>query len=765
MFIQANVPRNPYAAFALMTRQGAMGEDRGPLQRKLLPGLAQTTPVLRSQMMARVARYEGLGEQISALRTALSQVTSFTALRAPGPFSLDALSVTGRVASMGETSASPSGGTGSPGASPSDSTGSPSGTGPVTGTPSGGETRQVAHAAVMRATHGIFLTPGKEATEGSPAQAAKLSTAALQLSPETQTRAELTGGTITMGETPDKTQFGKVTLNGKEISLQTIKATTAQDAAKQIAARLNQFTSQTGVEASVDRESGTRLILRSTTAGSRGEITIEYLREGNKNAGAIGFEVGDHAQGQDGASDLGEVTINGVRTQFGVQKHASVQDALAFMAERLNADHHDLEATVDGDHLLLTSKAKGAGSVIRVEAVTRGASKLLPQHSSNGFTAGIEARGRDGQAGTPADPGVTDFGSITINGIETVFGRLDNRTHTAETAASYLAELINQSNATVRASVEEGRLMLVSTATGEDARIRIDAIAPDSDGTPDNDRALGFLVGAEVRGRVTTETTGPATPGSSTGGSTGSSSGGATGGSRGSTSSDPVSSQASAESTPRAELPAGAAAEAHDQVKEWVRLTNRYLGALGERSQEHPHGDLQGFGRSIGAMLRDPALAAVGLTINGGHLSLDEETFARVLDRDPQSALDALEQFRGTLDPLLASQAYAMSFMRDVAQTLRDRAPEISQALTVQYRLEQRSKELSGWLEALESLMPDWKEQAERLDQLAEEEDPDDEEAAAAREAEKAREADAARAPFAWIENSRPLAPGLWSAN
>ncbi|MNR75482.1 flagellar capping protein [compost metagenome] len=760
MYIQANLPRNPYATLALMTRQGAMGEDHGPLARKPLPGLANAAPALRSQLLARVERYEGLGEQIASLRSALNQFTAPAMGGAARPLSHGSAALAQRTTNAPSSGSGSSGPSGSSGASESSGTsgasGPSSGTTPVSGSPSPSSTQTVLSPAVMLATHAIFLASGTEGTVGTPATQARLVTDAVSLNPNALTTSTHEGGKIQLNNKGQTTDFGAVTINGVRTVIGEYKGTSEEDAAHFVAKAIND-NAKNQVIASVDPKHGNRLVLTAKVAGSAGSITIDDIEEGTTKKGSTGLDKGKPTPGTTGETDLGEVTINGITTRFGKQRFASAQDATRYMVDRLNADHAGkLVASVggeNGDRLVLTSVAHGHGAVIAIDAVKASSDKSSENNGINGFTVGIKAQGRDAEAGTPGDPGFTDFGRITINGIETEFGLLDNRTHTAETAARYLAELINQSNSTVRASIDQGRLMLVSTESGADARIRIDAVASDTDGNRGNDRALGFVAGAQASGRETTETEGGGGSGPSVGSGSSTSGGSQVDGSETGTS----GSGGHGERAIGSEV---ADADLQDQVREWMRLTNGYLGTLNERSHEHPQGDLQAFGRSIGAMLRDPQLSAVGLKVEKGRLALDEETFTQALERDPQVVQDAMQQFRETLDPLLASQAYAMSFMREVAAATRDRATEISQALTMRYRLEERSKEVSGWLESLEKLLPDLTEQSERLSKLeaGEAEDAED-------EAEETQTPSAARTPETspWLKTSQPTRSGFWN--
>lgn len=764
MFIQANLPRNPYATLALMTRQGAMGEDRGPLARKPMPGLASSTPVLRSQLLARVERYEGLGEQIASLRTALSQVTSLAAGSAGRLSSRGSLALAERTASVA-ASGSASGSSGSSGST--GSTGGASGTSPVSGSGSTGSTRTVLSPAVMLASHAIYLSPGTEGTAGTPATQARLVTDAVTLNPNALTTSTLEAGKIQLNNKDATTDFGAVTINGVRTVIGTYTGTSEEEAAHFIAKAINDNANNL-VVASVDTKHENRLVLTSKVAGSAGSITIDDVEEGTTQKGSTGLDKGNPTPGTTGETDLGEVTINGITTRFGKQRYASAQDAARFMADRLNADHAGkLVASVggeNGDRLVLTSAASGSNAAIAVDAVNPNSDKSTDNDGLNGFKAGIQARGSDAAPGTPGDPGFTDFGKITINGIETTFGLLDNRTHTAETAARYLAELINQSNATVRASVEDGRLMLVSSETGADARIRIEAIASDTDGNRDNDRGLGFVLGALASGRETTESVG-GSPGTGQPGSTTTPpSSGSGDGSTGNPEGLGAGSLATGRRGEGAAETEAVSADLPEQIREWMRLTNGYLGTLDERSQAHPQGDLRAFGRTIGAMLRDPELSSVGLKVENGRMSLDEETFMRALEREPQAVLGAMEQVRETLDPLLASQAHAMAFMREVAAATRDRTPEISQALTMRYRLEERTKEVSVWLESLEKLLPELNEQSERLGKLDAEQEDADKDSKETKETEESREAPGTRAPepSPWLGTSVPSLPGLW---
>lgn len=716
MLIQANLPRNPYATLALMTRQGAveqaetsqgMPQARAPLARRLNPPLAHSTPVLRSQLMARAERYEGLGERITALRTALKQFSTPASLGSPA-LGLGALSL---ALTPGATGSS----LGSPTAPTSGSSPGAGGTAPTSpGTSTTTTTRTVLHSATMLSEQAIALTPGTPGEAGQPATHATLVTGAVALSPDAVSTAELRGAKVQIDNDKDKdgiTRFGSMEINGTSITFDAFKGSSVEDAAKFLAARINEFQDQTGVVASVDDADRQRLVLRATVAGSGGRIMIDDVKKASTDKGSIGFQKNDFDRGSESATDLGEVTINGVRTSFGTKTYASLQDALEFMKTRLNEDHAGkLEASIQGERLVLTTLASGLDSAIRVDAVTRGTDRKSSNDGSNGFTAGTLARGSDAQPGTPGNPGITDFGRITINGIETVFGTIDNGDHDAGSAARFLAERINETNQTVRATVEDGRLKLTSTGQGPDATIRIDALSADSDGDRDNDREVGFVAGAQASGRETTETI------TTTTGSTGSFSTGSASSTAAASSARPTGS-ASGEGT--SGLTTEESAHLSGQAREWTRLTNAYLSALDERSQEQANGGMRAFGRTIASMLQqDKELAAVGVKVDKGRLTLDEAAFTRALESDPQGAMEALGQFRDTLDPLLASQAHAMDFMRGVAEATRDRAPEISQAKTMIYKLEQRSKDVSEWLSSLEKLVPELSEQSDRLRKL-----------------------------------------------
>jgi hypothetical protein len=721
------MPRSPYEAFALMTRQGAMGEDRGPLARRVLPGIAQSAPVLRSQLLARAERYEGLSDQLQALRASLQQ---FTLPAGAGPLSPLGATTPAR---SGPAAASPS--------APAGSSAGPSG--PVS---SGGEATQ--NPAVLLATHAIFLAPGTSGTDGKAGTHARLETEAVALN---QTAASLRGDKIQLNNKGGKTDFGSVTINGVETEIGLFEGTSVEEAARHITAKLNQNAENT-VVASVDAQSRDRVVLTSKVAGSLGTISVDQVERDRATKGSIGFQERDFAQGTLLETDLGEVTINGVTTRFGRQTHASVQDAVKAMATMLNAAHGGrLEATIGGsdqDRLVLTSTTAGPAGVIAVSAVKQGTDKKASNDGNNGFTAGILARGSDSEPSMPGEPGFTDFGAITINGIATVFGRLDNRDYTAETAALFLATRINETNASVRATVEEGRLKLSSTETGPNARIHVEAIAPDSDGNRDNDRALGFVAGSGASGSTTTLP--PASPPPLSA---------ATSDAPGGT--DAAASAEDVASGKAADLPSAQPDAFQAQAEEWLRMTNAYLSDLDARTQEHPHGEFRAFGRTIQAMLQhDSPLAAVGIQVEGGRLSLDEKAFLQAFETDPQAVLGAMQGFRETLDPLLASQAYAMDFMRGVAEATRDRIPEISQAKTMLFKLEQRSKDVSLWLESLEKVTPQLEDQEARLRKLEEsdkEKAADDETKAKSRvTALSEPEGSGVKPPGAWRE--APLA-------
>lgn len=493
------------------------------------------------------------------------------------------------------------------------------------------------------------------------------------------------------GRDGGSSDFGSVTINGVTTTFGALDNTqqTAQSAARWLvdalnANQANDFTAQVGGDA-LDR-----IVLTSRQAGSQGLIRIDQVTpdsDGNtQNPGETGLVAGLSAQGQDadpGTTDLGSLTLDGVTTTFGVLANAGLtpQAAARYMVERLNANaDNPVVASLGGsdlDRVVLTAKTAGSAGSFRIDAVGSDTDGNA-NDGFNGWVAGREATGQDATSAT------TDFGSITLNGVTTDFGVLDSGQYTTRSALSYLIDRLNQTNPTVLASEQDGRLLLRSRDTGSAATLRIDAISTDSDGDPSNGQGLGFSVGQGARGKPEQVSQAPVAP-----------------------------------------KPAGSTRPALDpaqmgrvlgRTRDLVEGLNGYLEDL-ERERPNLPRSVQGFGREIARTLEKEGatLAGLGLSFKDHRVQLDEEA----VQRDPQEVAALFGRLQQALDPLAGAQGHALHEMQAVSRSTAEQASTISQVAADIYRIQHRAKKIGWILEELQLAQDRMRDQQERLEKAA----------------------------------------------
>lgn len=374
-----------------------------------------------------------------------------------------------------------------------------------------------AQRASWDGTYAIALAPGAPATAASlttgavalnlsqatPATAATLTAGTVALNLSGQTTAAMTGSSIRLpGKKVVDADFGALTINGVKTTLGVFRGSDEQQAAQFVADRLNANASNTFV-ASV--KAGTsQVILTSKAPGTGGNLRIDQVQADSdgvtSNDQSTGFAAGTTATAVDGTTDYGAVTINGVTTTFGTLSNTgqTAQSVTQWLVDKLNANGaNDFTATVGGtnrDQVVLASKQTGSASRIDVQAVSADSDGLAGNDGQSGFVAGTSAQG------LAASLGETDFGAVTINGVTTQFGTLSNAGLTTQAAAQYLVDRLNAnpSNSVVAAlgGTNGDQIILTSKATGSEARIEVQGVHADSDGSAANDGDNGLVAGA-----------------------------------------------------------------------------------------------------------------------------------------------------------------------------------------------------------------------------------------------------------------------------
>ena len=164
----------------------------------------------------------------------------------------------------------------------------------------------------------------------------------------------------------------------------------------------------------------------------------------------------------------GKFSINGKEIDVNPEKD-TVNDILA----KINSADAGVTAYIAGNHIEIAG-----GAPVKIGAAT---------DTSNFLQAvGLKSTTKQGDLATvtgfkpvtlAAGKDKTDFGSITINGVEINVGEVNNAGYTNRTAADYVANKINEkaSETNVNASVDrQNRLVLTQTQTGEKSIIKID---------------------------------------------------------------------------------------------------------------------------------------------------------------------------------------------------------------------------------------------------------------------------------------------------
>lgn len=771
MFIQRSRSSNPYAAYqALLEQRGLLGERQRALNEPSLRVSELAAPALKSQLFANAQRYERLGGNLTSLLPALGELADPGAglliRRARVQFT--------RPAAADETgTATPARAASLIGASALSLN---------AGTP--------ATTATLRAQ-----APRLRLDSATPATAATLTLGKVALNTSQMTTAELRGANIALPKKATEADFGAITINGVTTTLGVYATQDERAAALFVVDRLNANPENT-VTAALDRD-GKRVVLTAKSPGTAGNITIDRITADSDGNGAndvsTGFRTGATASGRDdGTSDFGSVTINGVTTTFGVRTNGlqSPQSATEWLVERLNANQaNDFTATVGGadrDQIVLTSKSLGSQSRLAIDAVTPDSDGATGNAATTGFVAGLSAQGQDADLGvtdlgsvtingvtttfgtlenagqssssaarfmverlnanaanpvvasldpdgdeillsakTPGSAGsfrieavasdsngssgddgfngwvasrsatgrdatsaLTDFGALTINGITTEFGVLDSRLHTTQSAMQYLLDRLNQTNSTLTATAENGRIRISSKEAGDRAELAIDAATPDSDGDPTNDRGLGFAAGSRAVG--------------------------ADAGSAGKAAARPI------ETVFETLVDPAQLTRLTDRAGQFAQHLNQYLQGLQDDRQALPR-SIRAYGAELTRPLREDAerFERLGLRLKDDRLEVDAAALEQAFKEDPQATAGVFRRLQETLEQNVGAQAFALDQMRSVSQATSESAATMSQVAASIYKIQHRAKKLSWLMEQLEPAKASLDEQNERLKRLS----------------------------------------------
>lgn len=517
-------------------------------------------------------------------------------------------------------------------------------------------------------------------------------------------------GAAAAGSDGGSSDFGSVTINGVTTSfgVRSNAQQTPQSTAQWLVDRLNANTAN-DFTASVGGDALDQIVLTSRTPGSQGVLRIDQVLSDSdanlSNTAITGFTAGSFAQGQDaapGMTDLGSVTINGVTTTFGVVSNAdqTSQGIARLMVDRLNANEDNtVIASLGGqnqDQVILTAKTPGSAGSFRIE---RSSSDSNGRTEDDGFNGWAEGRSA---AGVDATSGLTDFGSLTINGFTTRLGVLDGRDHTPQSALQYLIDRLNQSNPTITAREEDGHLVIGSRTTGSKASLTVEAVTSDSDGDPTNDQALGFAPGMAAVGS------------DASGSSSGSASVAIAGSSRGSTIEGFMDQQVDDQQVARQV----------DKASGFAQDLTRYLQSLREQAQDLPR-SVQGFGNELRKTLQGETetLQKLGMRLTDDGLEVDEATLGKAMQQDPGSVTDGFKRLHQALEASVGAQAFALDEMRAATHATGDAATTMSQVAASIYKIQHRAGRIQWMLEQVQPAAESLREQSDRLRKLGEEKD------------------------------------------
>jgi flagellin len=208
---------------------------------------------------------------------------------------------------------------------------------------------------------------------------------------------------------------------------------------------------------------------------------------------------GDNISLTGNSTDFGSIVINGVTTALGVYNGSDKDAAAQWVADKINADPNSKVIASVGTNdkrIELISKATGANSFVQIGAGTS---------TQTGFNPGEQKFGTGST--------VTDFGSVTINGVAVSLGTISNANLSSQTAAQFIAQKINASSlsGTLTASVGgtfSDQLVLTTNGTGAGATLSIDSSTSNSNADNGDDGINGFVAGITAAGTngVTSQT-------------------------------------------------------------------------------------------------------------------------------------------------------------------------------------------------------------------------------------------------------------------
>lgn len=416
---------------------------------------------------------------------------------------------------------------------------------------------------------------------------------------------------------------------------------------------------------------------QATSNGALETLTTQQvqLSQASKTAAVL---TGDRVTlASSGSTDFGSMALNGTTTTLGLFTGASAAEAARFIVDKLNANaQNNFKATVGGeqnDQITLTSQGTGSSSQLTVESTVSAAT---------GFTTGMNARGSDG---------TTDLGKVSINGITTTFGTVDNHQHTAASAAQYMAIRVNQTAGTeVQATVSganKDQLTLTARLSGQAGHFAITGASSSSDESATNDGSNGF-----VPGMVSTPPEN-ALP------------------------SDfraPLLLLDQLATLPQALSPAplripdtlkpattsvplkSATSEAA-AASTFVLNANYYLSALEQERKRGLTGVKSFETEFMNALLAHKSeLTALGVTVVGKGLQLDPDLLT-----DPANFKPSMDSLKQALEPVLTRQRSAMGEVVKYADSLDAVANQISQATVNMHRLSAQSSRLSSMVRFL----------------------------------------------------------------
>lgn len=666
MYIQ-QTGSNPYSAYSnYVQNRGIFSSNQLlPLSGTDLRFSGMMAPVLQARMLHEANLFDGLGARLSALSQAFSRL-----VQAAG--SQLASSVTqGTFAGFGVTP-------GSIGLNGSIS---------------------LAATSATFATSAISLNR----TTATPATYATLITGSVGMM--TDTKATVMGGRVTISGGSDAqpnhgfnstqtgngsanavTDFGSMTINGVMTTIGTISNSglTSQNAARFIVDRLN-ANSNNVVTASVGGKHQDQIVLTAKTAGSSGDFTINAVNKDSNGIptdnGSTGFRAGTTGTSSPAPStDLGSATIGGVTVVFGSLSNRSydAQSAAQYMVNQINGTKGiAVTASVTGankDQIQLTAKTAGSAGDFSVTS-TNNSNKSLRDDGNNGFSSATYAPGKD------ATSGVTDFGSVTINGVTTTLGLLNNSGQTTQTATQYLVDKLNANTSnTVTASVtgaNKDQILLTAKTPGSAGAFTINAATNNSDSTTTNDGFNGFRAG--LVSTSGTQTFATLTQGG--GGSTNTTSSGT----RSTTVTNPT-----------------IGPNVVTNLQAFAQAVNGYLSELAaptnpSRALSHR------FSAELQAEIDRPesGLAGLGIAIRDGQVQIDESTFAKALAQDPSKVASTLSQAQQAISTTLSTQQITFDSLRSAALSTSQHAADISKISVTLFRIDQQSQNLSSLLDTL----------------------------------------------------------------